>query len=83
MLNAVRISPLLLHVSTTNSCFSTPPCLSVANITNMLLSADCDNQLENGGGPAPDGGAGCNMACSGNAAETCGGSDRLDLYQYA
>ncbi|RFU33902.1 hypothetical protein B7463_g2402, partial [Scytalidium lignicola] len=41
----------------------------------------CDNALRNGGGPAPDGNAGCNMACAGNPAETCGGSNRLDLYQ--
>ncbi|KAH8821809.1 beta 1,3 exoglucanase [Xylogone sp. PMI_703] len=41
----------------------------------------CDNALRNGGGPAPDGNTGCNMACAGNAAETCGGSNRLNLYQ--
>jgi len=49
----------------------------------ILISIDCDNQLENGGGPAPDGNAGCDMACSGNSAETCGGPDRLDLYSYS
>ncbi len=43
---------------------------------------DCDNTLRNGGGPAPDGNAGCNMACAGNSAETCGGGNRLDLYSY-
>lgn len=42
----------------------------------------CDNALRNGGGPAPDGSAQCNMACAGNSAETCGGPNRLDLYQY-
>jgi glucan 1,3-beta-glucosidase len=41
----------------------------------------CDNTLQHGGGPAPDGGALCNMACAGNSAETCGGPNRLDLYQ--
>jgi hypothetical protein len=41
----------------------------------------CGNALENGGGPAPDGSTYCNMACAGNANETCGGPNRLDLYQ--
>src|SRR5207248_1364864 len=40
----------------------------------------CDNVLRNGGGPAPDGSTGCNMACNGNAAEICGGANRLSLY---
>jgi uncharacterized protein (DUF2141 family) len=40
----------------------------------------CDNKLENYGGPASDGSVGCNMACNGNAAETCGGPDRLNMY---
>ena len=47
------------------------------------LCVVCDNKIENGGGPAPDGNQGCNMACSGNSAETCGGNLRLNLYQYA
>jgi len=42
----------------------------------------CDNQLENGGGPAPDGNAQCNMKCDGSSTETCGGSNRLSLYSY-
>ena len=42
----------------------------------------CGNAFANGGGPAPDGTAGCNMACNGNAAETCGGSNRLDVWQH-
>jgi WSC domain len=41
----------------------------------------CDTAFRNGGGPAPDGSAGCNMACQGNSSETCGGSNRLDVYQ--
>lgn len=32
----------------------------------------CDNALQNGGGPAPDGELYCNMNCNGNAAEICG-----------
>jgi WSC domain len=40
----------------------------------------CGNALQNGGGPAPDGSAGCNMPCNGNSLETCGGSNRLNLF---
>ncbi|KAF8534900.1 putative glyoxal oxidase precursor [Trichophaea hybrida] len=42
----------------------------------------CDNTLKNGGGPAPDGSTGCNMPCNGNAAEMCGGSNRLNMYSF-
>ncbi len=42
----------------------------------------CDNALKNGGGPAPDGNAQCNMACTGNTTEICGGLYHLDLYTY-
>ncbi|KAF2668724.1 copper radical oxidase [Microthyrium microscopicum] len=42
----------------------------------------CDSTPRNGGGPAPDGSVGCNMACQGNATEMCGGSFRLNAYQY-
>lgn len=42
----------------------------------------CDTSLHNGGGPATDGSAGCDMACNGNSAETCGGPDRLNMYSY-
>jgi hypothetical protein len=42
----------------------------------------CDNTFKNGGGPAPDGSTGCNMPCSGNAAEMCGGPNRLNMYSF-
>lgn len=42
----------------------------------------CDNQFDHGGGPAPDADTGCNMVCTGNSAEICGGSNKLDLYTY-
>ncbi|EFE40559.1 hypothetical protein TRV_04725, partial [Trichophyton verrucosum HKI 0517] len=41
----------------------------------------CDNQLRNGGGPAPDGEAMCSMPCNGNPEQKCGGPGRLNLYQ--
>ncbi|CZR70098.1 uncharacterized protein PAC_19999 [Phialocephala subalpina] len=40
----------------------------------------CGNTFSNGGVPAPDGLAGCNMLCSGNLSEYCGGPNRLDVY---
>jgi len=43
---------------------------------------DCGNSFSNGGGPAPDGTTGCDMACNGNTTETCGGPNRLDVYDY-
>ncbi len=43
---------------------------------------DCDNSIQNGGSLPAEGNTGCNMACSGNSAETCGGSNRLDLSSY-
>ncbi|EME81961.1 uncharacterized protein MYCFIDRAFT_165158 [Pseudocercospora fijiensis CIRAD86] len=42
----------------------------------------CDNTVSNGGGPAPDGSAQCNMQCSGNQDETCGGPNRLNVYAF-
>lgn len=42
----------------------------------------CDSILNNGGQPAPDGNALCNMPCNGNTTQHCGGPDRLDLYKY-
>jgi hypothetical protein len=39
----------------------------------------CGDIFSNGGEPAT---SGCDMACNGNALETCGGADRLDVYSY-
>ncbi|KAF2458758.1 hypothetical protein BDY21DRAFT_283734 [Lineolata rhizophorae] len=40
----------------------------------------CGDELMNGGGPAPDGEAQCNMACNGDEDEICGGPNRLSLF---
>jgi hypothetical protein len=64
--------------------------LSVLHFSSTILpkrqtkakNTDCGNSFSNGGGPAPDGSAGCNMACNGNTSETCGGPNRLSLYDY-
>ncbi|KAF6829857.1 WSC domain-containing protein [Colletotrichum plurivorum] len=39
----------------------------------------CGNQPLNGGAPAVDG---CNMLCSGNSSEFCGGPNRLNVYDF-
>nr|XP_036580691.1 WSC domain-containing protein [Colletotrichum truncatum]KAF6788686.1 WSC domain-containing protein [Colletotrichum truncatum] len=39
----------------------------------------CGNKPANGGLPAVDG---CNMLCSGNASEYCGGPNRLNVYDF-
>lgn len=39
----------------------------------------CGNQLQAGSVAAPS--SDCSMACDGNAAETCGGPNRLNVYQ--
>lgn len=38
----------------------------------------CGNSIDNGASPAS---SGCDMACSGNHGETCGGAGRINLYQ--
>jgi hypothetical protein len=43
-----------------------------------LTFLDCGNSLASGSGSAPT--SDCNMACSGNATEACGGPNRLNLY---
>lgn len=40
----------------------------------------CGTTIATSGGPAPDGNAGCNMACSGSASEICGGPNRLTMF---
>ncbi|KAF2668726.1 WSC-domain-containing protein [Microthyrium microscopicum] len=54
------------------------------NLAGVEYSGECycDNSIQNGGGPAPDGNSGCNMQCNGNTLEICGGPDRLTFFQY-
>jgi glucan 1,3-beta-glucosidase len=67
-------------------CCNSPSSLSLKiggtlkKVTNSFPG--CDNLLQHGGGPALDGSSGCNMPCSGNSSEVCGGGNRLDLYSY-
>ena len=45
-----------------------------------LRSEDCGTTIGSNGAPAAAGD--CNMACSGNGAELCGGPLRLNVYNY-
>ncbi|KAH6711606.1 hypothetical protein BKA61DRAFT_554745 [Leptodontidium sp. MPI-SDFR-AT-0119] len=42
----------------------------------------CDNSIVNGATLAPEGVSGCSMLCNGNFSEFCGGSSRLDVYDF-
>ncbi|KAF7933528.1 uncharacterized protein EAE98_003237 [Botrytis deweyae] len=42
----------------------------------------CGNQLSNGGALAPEGVSGCSTLCAGNSSEFCGGTNRLDVYDF-
>ncbi|KAE9367654.1 glycoside hydrolase family 55 protein [Stipitochalara longipes BDJ] len=42
----------------------------------------CDNSIHNGGNLAPEGDIFCNMPCSGNSSQICGGNSRLVVYAY-
>ena len=52
------------------------------NIAGVECGAECycDKVVQNNHGLAPDGNTGCNMPCSGDAGETCGGPNRLNAY---
>jgi glucan 1,3-beta-glucosidase len=50
-------------------------------MTDSLI-LDCDNSIQNGGALAPDGDFLCNMPCTGNNAEMCGGPNRVGVYSY-
>jgi hypothetical protein len=40
----------------------------------------CGNKIQNGGAPVS---SGCNMVCTGNHTEFCGGANRINIYQSA
>ena len=63
-----------------NECCAYPVAIRSPRIT-LIDHKDCANSFTGGGAPAPDGFSGCNMPCSGNSSEFCGGSYRLNMYQ--
>lgn len=46
-----------------------------------LIISDCDTVIKNGGALATDQTT-CNTACQGNANQTCGGGNRLSVFQF-
>ena len=45
-----------------------------------FVSSDCGNTISNGATQYANPASACNMACAGNANETCGGGNALTLY---
>ncbi|KAK6600464.1 WSC domain-containing protein [Botrytis cinerea] len=71
--------------SIAGASMSVDACLSACILGGYRLSGVeygsecyCDHEIENYGAPA----TGCNMACGGNSTQFCGGSGRMNLYNY-
>ncbi|KAH8650653.1 glycoside hydrolase family 55 protein [Tricladium varicosporioides] len=86
---AARTLGTALNIPGGASAMTVEACLSICQAAGYSLAGVeyasecyCDNTLRNGGGPAPDGEKQCDMPCSGNKGETCGGGNRLSLYTY-
>lgn len=47
---------------------------------NRWTECYCDDMIQTSGALAPDGNATCNMNCAGDSTETCGGSNRINVY---
>ncbi|KAJ7202648.1 glyoxal oxidase N-terminus-domain-containing protein [Mycena pura] len=71
---------------TDTTAMTVESCISFCDAKNFILAGvefavrtpHCDNFLENGAVTAPL--TDCNMACKGNAAETCGAGNRLNVF---
>ncbi|KAG9312683.1 copper radical oxidase [Chiua virens] len=68
-----------------NSTTTVESCIAYCSASNYTIAAIeystqcfCGDYLINGAVKAPD--SDCNMACGGNSAEACGGSNRLSVY---
>ncbi|KFY34113.1 hypothetical protein V494_07045 [Pseudogymnoascus sp. VKM F-4513 (FW-928)] len=73
-----------------NAAMTTELCLEACQAAGYKIAGleyanqcYCGNEFTAGGVPAPDGDAQCNMPCAGNAAEMCGGPDRLNVYLFS
>ncbi|KAK8232248.1 hypothetical protein HDK90DRAFT_467432 [Phyllosticta capitalensis] len=80
----------LMNAGAVNGAMTQEKCQAACKAGNYNLAGVeyagecyCDNQLRNGGGPAPDGNANCNMACNGNSTQICGGPNRLTMFSYS
>jgi len=68
--------PLTVELCT-QACFDANYSLSGVEYADECY---CGSSLANGGAPTPAGD--CNMACAGNSSESCGGPNRLNLYNH-
>jgi hypothetical protein len=73
----VTPTELMTHEYCQNSCAAQNYTLAGAEYANQCY---CDTALRNSKGIASNGAAGCNMVCTGNTAQICGGADRLTLF---
>jgi hypothetical protein len=67
------------------SKFSVAQCIAECDENGYTLSGTeygtecyCGNSIQNGNTPAS---SGCDMACAGNTADTCGGAGRINIFQ--
>ena len=79
-----RTLPFLAAVSSNTIESCTSACSDAGyDLAGTEYSAECwcGNSIEAGGAPAPA--SECNMVCSGNPSQYCGGPNRLNLYNIA
>jgi hypothetical protein len=74
------------EIYTITSAMTVELCLAACQAAGFTLAGleyagecYCDTKIANGGVPET---SGCTMACNGNAAEICGGPNRLSVYSY-
>ena len=79
-----RTLPFLAAVSSNTIESCTSACSDAGyDLAGTEYAAECwcGNSIEAGGAPAPA--SECNMVCSGNPSQYCGGPNRLNLYNIA
>lgn len=74
------------QISLDSSTFTTESCINACQSAGFSIAGTeysnecfCGNTIDNGATPAS---SGCDMACSGNHAETCGGAARINIYEH-
>ncbi|KAI1093594.1 putative glyoxal oxidase [Rostrohypoxylon terebratum] len=77
---------LTFGASVLSTQMSAANCTAACQVAGYILAGTeygdecyCGNSISNGAAPAEDG---CNMSCSGNKSEVCGGSNRLNVYDF-
>ncbi|KAI9735773.1 MAG: hypothetical protein M1818_006382 [Claussenomyces sp. TS43310] len=87
--NGARVLPYGANVPGGSQAMTNELCQSTCHSLGYVLAGTeysgecyCGNTLQNGGGPAADGDAECDMTCNGNAQEICGGPARLTLFEF-